>query len=133
MSSVRSQKYQIVSHHVADVQVYDPVHEVKADEAHREHDPRVLVDVTGRDAVQLVDVLVGVHDVLRGDGRDVVVIPTAVDGVLQRTALEVVFRIVGLESHLLEQTGITYKGHRNLYLNRGLILIKIEYRVFLLK
>jgi len=47
------------------VQVDDPVHEVEANEAHREHDPRVLVDVTGRDAVQLVDVLARVHDVLR--------------------------------------------------------------------
>jgi len=64
------------------VQIYDPVHEVKANETHREHDPRVLVDVTGRDAVHLVDVLVGVHDMLRGNGCDVVVISAAVDGVL---------------------------------------------------
>lgn len=33
----------------ADVQVYDPVHHVEADETDWEHDTWVLVNVTGRD------------------------------------------------------------------------------------
>jgi len=114
------EQHQVVGHHITDVQIDDPVHEVEADKAHRKHDPRVLVNVTGRDSVQFVDVLARVHDVLWGQWSDVaVVVPAAVDGVLQRTALEVVLWIVGFESHLLEQTGITYKGHRNLSFDWG--------------
>jgi len=39
------------------MQVDDPVHQVEAHKAHGEYDARVLVDVGGRDAQQLVDVL----------------------------------------------------------------------------
>ena len=40
-----AQQHQIVGHDVADVQVDDPVHQFEADEAHRKHDARVLVDI----------------------------------------------------------------------------------------
>ena len=36
---------QVLSHHVRDVQVDDPVHEVEASETDGEDDARVLVDV----------------------------------------------------------------------------------------
>lgn len=54
---VFSQEHQVVGHHVAHVQIYDPVHQVEANEADREHDARVLVDVRRSDTEQLVDVL----------------------------------------------------------------------------
>jgi len=46
------------------MQVDDPVHQVEAHKAHGEYDARVLVDVGGRDAQQLVDVLffLGIKD-----------------------------------------------------------------------
>lgn len=94
------------------MQVDDPVHEVEADEAHREDDARVLVDVGWRDAVELVDVLPGVDEVLGGGGRGFLVrtaaaLPAAsaaVDRALQRAPLAVSLRIVDFETHLLEQT-----------------------------
>jgi len=52
-----AEEHQIIGDHVADMQVDDPVHQVEAHKAHGEYDARVLVDVGGRDAQQLVDVL----------------------------------------------------------------------------
>lgn len=43
------EQHQIVRYHVADVQVDDPVHQVEADEADREHDAGILVDIRRRD------------------------------------------------------------------------------------
>lgn len=54
---VFSQEYQIVSHHIWHMEVYDPVHEVETHKAHGEHDAGVLVDVRWGDSKQLVDVL----------------------------------------------------------------------------
>lgn len=51
------QKNQIVSHDVGYVKVYDPVHQVKAYETHREYDARILVYVRRRHAQQFTDVL----------------------------------------------------------------------------
>lgn len=90
------------------MQVDYPVHKIEAHEAHREHDPGVLVDVGGGDAVQLVDVLVGVDDVL-GDGSGrllvtaAVAAPAAVHRALQGAALAVRLWVVHFETHLLEQ------------------------------
>ena len=41
---------QVLSHHVRDVQVDDPVHEVEADEGDGEDDAAILVDVAGSHA-----------------------------------------------------------------------------------
>lgn len=38
----------VVSHNVADVQVYNPVHQIEADKTNRKDDARVLVDVRWR-------------------------------------------------------------------------------------
>lgn len=51
------EQHQVVGDHVGHVQVHDPVHQVEAHEAHREHDARVLVYVRGRHAQELADVL----------------------------------------------------------------------------
>lgn len=82
------------------MQVDDPVHEVEADEAHGEDDAGVLVDVAGRHAVQLVDVLPRVDQVLGGRG---LLVRSPVDRVLQRAALEVGLRVVHFEPHLLQR------------------------------
>lgn len=97
------------------MQVDDPVHEVEADEADGKYDSRILVDVAGRDSVQLVDVLTRVDEVLGCWGRGFLVCPP-VDSVLQRTALRVNLRIVNFEPYLLEQRArpkprTTYKVH----------------------
>lgn len=42
-----AEQHQIIGHDVAYVQIDDPVHQVEADEADREHDSRVLVDIRG--------------------------------------------------------------------------------------
>ena len=63
------------------MKVDDPIHEVEADEADREHDAGVFVDVAGRDPVQLVDVFARVDEVLGGWSSSLFV-STAVDGVL---------------------------------------------------
>lgn len=54
---VLAQQHQVVGHHVAYVQVDDPVHEVEAHEADWKHYPGVLVNVRGSDAQQFVDIL----------------------------------------------------------------------------
>ncbi|KAJ4429388.1 hypothetical protein ANN_21545 [Periplaneta americana] len=95
------QEHQVVSDHVADVQIDDPVHEVEADEADREDDARVLVDVAGGDAVQLVDVFARVNQVLGCLGG--LLVRPAVDGVLQRAPLRMGLGVVDFETHLLEQ------------------------------
>ena len=46
---------------LGDVEVNDPVHEVEAGEAHREEDAAVLVNVRGRDAAHLLQVLLAVE------------------------------------------------------------------------
>nr|CAD7572422.1 unnamed protein product [Timema californicum] len=53
-------QHQIVGHHVTDVEVDDPIHEVETNETHGEHYTRVLIDIARRDPVQLVDVFGGV-------------------------------------------------------------------------
>lgn len=55
-SLVREQ-HQVIGHHVGHVQVHDPVHEVEAHEANREHDARVLVDVRRRYPQVLAEIL----------------------------------------------------------------------------
>lgn len=109
------QKHEVVCHDVADVQVDDPVHEVEADEAYGKHDAGILVDVTGCDSVQLVDVFARVDEMLgrRGSG---LFVSTPIDRVLQSAALRVDLRVVNFESHLLEQRAwpkpqTTYKVH----------------------
>lgn len=51
------QKNQIISHDVGYVEVNDPVHQVEADEAHGEHDARVLVNVRRSHAQQFAYIL----------------------------------------------------------------------------
>ena len=45
ISAVRVQKDQVLRHLIADMEVDDPVHEVKGDEGNRKEDAGVLVDV----------------------------------------------------------------------------------------
>lgn len=109
------QEHQVVCYDVTDVQVDDPVHEVEADEADGKHDTGILVDVAGCDSVQLVDILARVDEVLGCWSRGFLVC-TAVDSVLQRTALRVDLGIVNFEPYLLEQRArpkpqTTYKVH----------------------
>lgn len=52
--SLAAQWNQAVHGRLADVNVDDPVHQIEAYETDRKHDPRILVDVAGRDAQHLV-------------------------------------------------------------------------------
>lgn len=93
------EQYKVVSHHITDVQVDDPVHQIEADEADREHNAGVLVNITGGHAVQLVDVLPWMDQMLR---RRLLIRPT-VDCVLQCPTLKVGLGIVHFKPHLLKQ------------------------------
>lgn len=44
------EQHEIVRDYIADVEINDPVHQIEADEAYREHDAGILVDVRRRDA-----------------------------------------------------------------------------------
>lgn len=51
------QKNQIISHDVGHMKVYDPVHEIKTDEANGKHYSWILVDIRRRHTQKLAYVL----------------------------------------------------------------------------
>lgn len=51
------QKYQVISHDVGNMKIYNPVHEVEANEAHREHYTGVFVDIRRCHTQKLADIL----------------------------------------------------------------------------
>lgn len=52
-----SERHQIVSEDIANVQVNNPVHEVEADKTHGENDTRVFIDVWWWHAEQFIGIL----------------------------------------------------------------------------
>ena len=71
LSLLRLQVDEVLQDFVAQVLVNDPVHQLEAGEGHGEDDPAVLVNVRGRHAehlVQLLHVAVGVCGRSRGSG-----------------------------------------------------------------
>ena len=82
---------------LGDVQVDDPVHQVEADEADREEDAAVLVNVGGRDAAHLLQVLLAVKE--RGATATT---STASGGLMQH---QLIFRGSGRTAGRWQQTG----------------------------
>ena len=56
---LRKDDDQVGFYDVGDVHVYNPVHEIEANETDGENDARVLVDVRRRESVQFVQILSG--------------------------------------------------------------------------
>lgn len=75
ITSTAVDEFEIVCHDVGDMQVDDPVHEIEADEADGEDDPRVLVNVGRRETVEFVEILARRDH----DGRRLLVDPRTVD------------------------------------------------------